>query len=320
MTEQTRRATRLLRMANLLVRRGSLSAAELARELNYSQRTIQRDIAALESELGLPLVYEKRRYSVMAGGHLPLAPVRLTLQEARAVHFATRLYMRFADERDPDGISALQKIADTLPLPLAAHMERTVAEFRERPADEQYIQVLRTMTEAWTSSRAVTMAYRSQHAVSARTTELEPYLLDHTQSGTYVAGFSSTHGEVRVFKLDRIQSAELTERQFTPPNVDEIAEQLRRSWGGVVFSDENFDVTIDFTPDVATRIAETYWHPSQQLEPLPDGGVRLKVSLPSLLEFVPWVRGWGEAALVIAPAELRDEVARSLKSAAARYA
>src|SRR5205814_1387223 len=109
----------------------------------------------------------------------------------------------------------------------------------------------------------------------------------------------------RVFKLDRVQSVEMTDRQFVPRNVDEIAEHLRRSWGGVVFSEENYDITIDFAADVAIRIAETYWHPSQKLEALPDGGVRLRVSLPSLLEFIPWVRGWGEAAVVIEPAQLR---------------
>lgn len=319
MTEQTRRATRLVRMANLLVRRGSMSASELARELDYSQRTIQRDIAALESELGYPLVYEKRRYSIMAGGHLPLGPVRLTLQEARAVHFATRLYLRFADERDPDGISALEKIADTLPLPLAAHMARTVAEFKARPGNKTYIDVLRKVTEAWAGSKTITITYKSQNSPQVRTFDLNPYLLEHTQSGTYVAGFSSEHSEVRMFKVDRIQSAEPTNRQFEPADVTALAENLRRSWGGVVFGDEQFDVTIDFTPAVAARISETYWHPSQELEPLPAGGVRLKVSLPSLLEFVPWVRGWGEEAEVVAPDRLRNEVADSFRAAAARY-
>jgi len=306
-------------MANLLVKRGSMSASELARELDYSQRTIQRDIAALESELGYPLVYEKRRYSIMADGHLPLGPVRLTLQEARAVHFATRLYLRFADERDPDGISALEKIADTLPLPLAAHMARTVAEFKSRPGNKNYIDVLRKVTEAWTASKTITIAYKSQNSAAPRTTELDPYLLEHTQSGTYVAGRSSEHREVRMFKVDRIQTADPTNRTFEAPDITAIAEQLRLSWGGVVFGDEQFDVTIEFTRKVAARIAETYWHPSQALEQLPGGGVRLKVSLPSLLEFVPWVRGWGEEVEVIQPAVLREEVAASLAAAAARY-
>lgn len=37
------------------------------------------------------------------------------------------------------------------------------------------------------------------------------------------------------------------------------------------------------------------------------------------MEFIPWVRSWGPDARVLAPAELRDEVASSLQAAAATY-
>lgn len=319
MTEQTRRATRLVRIRELLVRRGSVSCAELSDELGYSQRTIQRDIAALESELGIPLMFEQRRWKLMPGAKLVFGPVRLTLQEARAVYFATRLMLRSADERDPDGISALEKVADALPEGLAGHMRRTVEEYAQLPSNAAYIETLRRLTEAWAANRTATIAYRSASSANARTTDLDPYILDHTQSGTYVIGYSSEHKEVRVFKLDRILDVDLTQREFDGSGVAEIARRLRQSWGGVVFGETQHEVTIDFSAHVAARIRESYWHPSQQLETLPDGGVRLKVSLPSLLEITPWVRGWGPEAVVVGPKELRDEIASSLAAAVANY-
>ncbi|MCC6958635.1 MAG: transcriptional regulator [Dehalococcoidia bacterium] len=319
MTEQTRRATRLMRIRDVLSRRGSVSAAQLADELGYSQRTIQRDISALESELGVPLVFEARRWKLMPGASMVFGPVRLTLQEARAVYFATRLMLRSADERDPDGISALEKVAEALPPGLAAHMQRAVTEYGQLPANTRYIETLRRLTEAWASNRTATITYRSANSANARTTELDPYILDHAQSGTYVVGFSSEHKEVRIFKLDRILDVDLTQHDFEPPDVEHIAQQLRRSWGGVVFGEVEFEVIIEFTPAVASRIRESYWHPSQQLEPLDNGGVRMKVSLPSLLEITPWVRGWGPEAVVIAPPELRHEIANSMAAAAANY-
>lgn len=319
MTEQTRRSTRLLRIRDVLVRRGSVSCAELARELGYSARTIQRDLLALDTELNVPLVYEGRRWRIMPGTNLVFGPVRLTLQEARAVYFATRLMLRSADERDPDGISALEKIADALPDGLAGHMRRTVDEYNNLPADMEAIEVLRRLTEAWAANRTASITYRSAHAEEPRTFLLDPYILDHSQSGTYVIGFSHEHGEVRTFKVDRIRAAEVTHQDFEPDRVAEIADRLRHSWGGVVFGEAEHHVSIDFTPAVASRIKESYWHPSQQLEDLPGGGIRLRVSLPSLLEITPWVRTWGPEAVVVEPAELRDEVASSLKAAAANY-
>jgi len=319
MTEQTRRATRLVRIRELLVRRGSISSSELANELGYSQRTIQRDMAALESELGVPLIFEQRRWMLMPGTKLVLGPVRLTLQEARAVYFATRLMLRSADERDPDGVSALEKIADAVPEGLAQHMKRTVAEYGALPANTAYIECLRRLTEAWTTKRTATISYRSASHSDARTTDLDPYILDHTQSGTYVVGLSSEHGEIRVFKLDRILEVNVTTREFDPGDVERIAQQLRQSWGGAVFGEAQHQVTINFSPAVQARIRESYWHPSQQLDDLPDGGVQLRVSLPSLLEIIPWIRGWGPEAVVVGPPELREEISQSLARAAANY-
>jgi predicted DNA-binding transcriptional regulator YafY len=309
----------LVRIRDLFVKRGNLSASELARELGYSPRTIQRDLLALDTELNVPLIYENRRWRIMEGANMVFGPVRLTLHEARAVYFATRLMLRSADERDPDGIAALEKIAEALPGGVASHMQRTVTEYSALPANMQYIQVVRRLTEAWASNHTATITYRSATAAGPRTTDLDPYLLDHTQSGTYVAGFSSEHGQVRIFKVDRISDVEVTAREFDPGNVAEVAERLRSSWGGVVFGEAHYDVTIDFASGVANRVRESYWHPSQSLESLPGGGVRLRVSLPSLLEITPWVLGWGASATVIEPPELRDSIATALRDAAANY-
>lgn len=203
---------------------------------------------------------------------------------------------------------------------MAEHMQRTVREYQQLPFNREATEVLCRITEAWAASRSVAIEYRSAHASEPRRYEVDPYILDHTESGTYLVGYSHTHGEVRVFKVDRIRSVEQLQREFDPVDIDELAETLRHSWGGVVLGESRYDVVIDFTPAVAARIRESYWHVSQELEALSGGGVRLKVSLPSLLEITPWVLSWGPEATVVAPDELRTRVADLLKAAAERYA
>ena len=95
--------------------------------------------------------------------------------------------------------------------------------------------------------------------------------------------------------------------------------KLGDSWGGVVMGDDQFDIVLDFGPEVASRVSETNWHRSQSLTPLPNGGVRFELRLPSLMEFVPWVRSWGPAVKVVVPEELRSQIADSLRQAAAMY-
>lgn len=321
MTEQLRRATRLIEIERRLrASPGGLTVRQLAEATGYSKRTIQRDLNALESELGVPLVEAPGRRWRLIPGSTPIGAVRFTLQEARAIFLAARLMLRHADERDSDGISALEKLADALPPALARPVLMTVQQLKQRPDNPEQSRVLRALTEAWASSQTVAIRYRSQQARAIRETELDPYLLEPSTSGAaiYVIGYSHEHKQIRTFKLDRITSVSQTGRQFEPDDVDALAAKLSRGWG-VVFGDDEYEVIVEFAPEVAERIAETHWHPSQRLTRLANGGVRLELRLPSFLEFVPWVRSWGPAAKVVAPDELREEVAESLRTAAAQY-
>ncbi len=296
-----------------------MTARELAQETTYSTRTIQRDLAVLESELGVPLVVEGRRYLIMPGAH-PLAPVRFTLHEARALYLASRLFFRHADERDPDGITALEKLAEALPSVLGNQVQTTAEQLRERPRNQEQTNILRDITEALSASRTVVIQHRSSSNPGVRRLELDPYLLEPSTTGaaTYVIGWSHHHDEIRTFKLDRIQAVEVTNHAFTPPDLSDLVSRMANSWG-VVFGEDRYDVAVEFSPAVAPRVSETNWHPSQRLTPLPDGSVRLELQLPSLMEFIPWVRSWGPEAYVASPGELRDQVAESLGAAAARY-
>ncbi len=324
MTEQTRRASRLVEIERRLRKfPAGLTVREMAEHTGYSTRTIQRDLNVLESELGVPLMEGTgRRWRLMPGSS-PVGAVRLSLQEARAVFLATRLYARHA-ERDPDGLSALEKLADALPLALGREVESSVADLRKRTVNATYVDILRALTQAWAESATVRISYHSQGAGPKKETALDPYLLEPGANGaaTYVFGFSHAHGQLRTFKVERIVEVERTGEHFDSGAVglDDLRARVAQSWGGAVLGDDVFDITLEFAAEVAPRVAETSWHSTQRTTPLPDGRLRFELRLDSLLEFIPWVRGWGHQVTVIAPAELLNEVASSMRLAAALYA
>lgn len=324
MTQQTRKADRLIEVERLLRGRpAGYTARQLSDRLGVSMRTIQRTLLDLETSHYVPIEFEGRRYKITPGAGQPLAPVRFNLQEARAIYIASRLFLRHADERDPDAISALEKLAATFPEPIAVQVRLVIQELILRPNDRNESESLRALTEAWALSRRVVITYDSRSAGAERTTELDPYFLEPSATGaaTYVTGFSHAHNEMRTFKIDRIRNVEYTGVNFTTDveQRDRAHEQLSTSWGGVVMGDEEFDIVLDFAPEVANRVAETNWHRSQVLTRLDNGGVRFELRLPSLMEFTPWVRSWGAAVVVVGPDELRNDVAQSLREAAAHY-
>jgi proteasome accessory factor B len=59
---------------------------------------------------------------------------------------------------------------------------------------------------------------------------------------------------------------------------------------------------------VAERVREREWLESQEMRELPRGGLELKLRLGALVEVEQWVLGWGAAAEVVGPAELRASV------------
>jgi predicted DNA-binding transcriptional regulator YafY len=322
MTEQIRRASRLVEIESRLRRAPQgITVRDLAAATGYSMRTVQRDLAVLESELGVPLMPgEHRRWQIMPGS-TAIGAVRFTLHQARAVYLATRLLLRHSDQRDPDAEAALARLAEAMPPSMARFVSMAAEELKERPVDEGYTAAVRVLTEAWAGSTSVVMSYWSQAEQTVKRTELDPYLLEASATGSYVMGFSHEHEHVRTFNLDRVRSVEPTGQRFEPREEElaHLLQQLARSWGGAVVGEAHFDVVLEFDADVAERVEERHWHPTQRTGALAGGRLRFEVTLDSLLEFTPWVRSWGASVRVVGPEVLRDEVAASARATAALY-
>ena len=74
-----------------------------------------------------------------------------------------------------------------------------------------------------------------------------------------------------------------------------------------------------FDPSVAARVRETTWHPSQRLTEEADGSLRFEATVAGTIEIRLWILSWGDTVEVLAPPELRGDVAATHARAAARY-
>jgi CRISPR-associated endonuclease/helicase Cas3 len=75
-----------------------------------------------------------------------------------------------------------------------------------------------------------------------------------------------------------------------------------------------------FRPPAARRVAESNWHPSQELTRLAGGVVELRLRVRGTVEILPWIQGWGPDCEVVAPTKLREAVAQRAHETAERYA
>lgn len=328
------RSDRLAKLQELLhgAGPGGLTARQLAAKFGEADvvlRTIQRDLSYLRELLedapwfdGSLLGPPRGPYSLPRGVY-PYAPIQLSLHEARALLFGMRLLLHNTGGRDEDALTVLQKLAASFPGSVAEQAEllRELFDHRAVTKEEKDRQrILHDVTDAWAKSQTVELRYVAP-GKNPRTLKFDPYLLTPggSNAATYLTGFSHYHNEVRTLVLSRVVRVTRTTQQFVPPPLADLAERMERSFGGVILGDEEHRVVLEFSPAAAVRAAESHPVPGRTIEQLPGGGLRMEMTLPSLLDFLSWVLGWGPDVRVVEPEELREQVIESLKRASLNY-
>jgi predicted DNA-binding transcriptional regulator YafY len=253
-----------------------------------------------------------------------LPPLKLTQQEAMAVVLSARLMVRYADKYDPDLAAAFEKLERGLPPPLAEHVERTLDGLSKAPRDERFSANVRLLTKAWAERRVVAIDYAPAHlegGATPRRATVRPYLLEPSLQthALYLIGFDEERGAIRTFKIERIGGVALTPRTFEPPDPAATTSALRAAWD-IIADQPPVDVELRFVPKVAGRVLEATWHPTQTVATEPDGSLRWHATVSGTIEIRLWILSWGDDVEVVSPVALRDDVADTLRRAAARYA
>jgi len=289
--------------------------------VGMSRRTVYRDLRALEGEIGIPLWNDGGRWGIVEGAFLP--PLRLTLDEAVAFFLAARLTAQFADRYDPDTGAAFQKLAEILPPVVARHLERTIDVLASRPPDERLTRNLRLLARAWAERRVVELTYDTatySPGRPPRRSRVHPYLIEAsaTTRALYLMGYDESRAAVRTFKLQRVLELSIAPDTFEPPDPAVVQEGLDRAWG-VIADQEEVEVELRFDAEIAGLVTETTWHPTERVTREADGSIVWRARVPGTLEIRRWILQWGAQVEVLAPPELREEIAATFRSAAARY-
>jgi len=161
--------------------------------------------------------------------------------------------------------------------------------------------------------RAVFVTYQSLRATEPVTYDVYPYGLVYHRGSLYLVGFAPDHREVRHWKVDRMEDAELTPVHFNPPRDFDLREHLAKSFG--VFQGRGtVCVKVRFSAAVARYVTESRWHGSQKLTPQKDGSLVAQFDLDHTEEIKRWIQSFGKHAIVLEPDELRTEMIDELNA------
>lgn len=312
------RADRLVAGLLLLQRRGRVTAAELAGELEVSVATARRDLEAMAAA-GIPVYPQPGRgggWALVGGARTDLTG--LSAGEAEALF----LLVGPAAAVSAEARAALRKLLRALPPTFRADAEAAAdatmvdptpwgERDRGRPAMVDRLQA------------AVIRRYRVRltYTDGAReTTEriVDPWgLVDKDDTWYLVAG---TERGRRTFRVDRIGSAEPTGERAARPDgfalaeawrevVGDVEERRSRTWATVLVEERYLKVLRD-------RFGR-HCHPDGTH---PDGRARVRLAAPTPLDVARNLAGWGALVEVLEPGSVRAELARIGAELAGRYA
>src|SRR5206468_1027562 len=139
------------------------------------------------------------------------------------------------------------------------------------------------LANATASRHQVELTYRKPGRDLNEARLVDPYHLANINGEWFLFAYDHLRKDIRTFVPSRIKAVKPTGKRFVRQQRFSLEQRLRDSFG-VHSGQEIFDVVIRFHESVADYIREKKWHPSQELRPLKDGGVELRLKLSSLSE------------------------------------
>jgi predicted DNA-binding transcriptional regulator YafY len=317
---------RFYRINQLVSERGVIAVRDLQRALEVSPATLKRDIAFMRERLNAPIVFDRdaggyRFDAPGAGPRFQLPGLWFSADEILALMSMHQML----DSLDAGGVLGRQV------KPLLARLENALGS-EAAPAEEVLrrvkvvpsqrrrviVQWFELVGRALMSRRRLRIDYFTRSRNQRSTREVSPQRLVHYRNNWYLDAWCHTTEGVRMFALDSIERAALTDARAKDVSLQTVDEQTASGYGIYRGSEQHW-ATLVFSQEAARWVRFEVWHQEQRTRDLPDGRFELTVPYSQSNEIEMDILRHGEQVEVVRPAALREKVAQRLAAAGKVY-
>ena len=297
------------------------NCSKLAAKLEVSTKTIMRDLAFMRDQMDLPLDYDPHTYSWSYAYPVKSFPtVQVSEGELLALLVAQKALEQYKGTPYHDQLAhAFEKLSAGLHDRVsfsATHSLGSVS-FHHMGLSKADMKVFASLSRAVMQGLEVEFDYAKPNSGSERR-RVQPYHLANRENSWYLVGHDLARKDLRNFAVVRMQAVAVLSRKFEKPADFSPEKHFGRSFGAYVGKGDH-KVVVRFSAEVTARIKERIWHDTLETRDLPGGGLEFTLRLDSLEEIERWVLGWGPAAEVIEPRELRESVRAKARAVAGLY-
>ena len=314
--------TRQWKILQRIQRSPGVSIRELSQDFQVTERTIRRDLSALFDPFP---IYSSRRWDgqkgwfFVEGYRFP----QLHFTEAEMMSLLTCREFLPESARSAYGAvleDAFEKIESVLTEEVKSYLDRLKDGLSQKsiPDSGNGASKLTVLQQSIGDRKSVEITYHSFRSEKTEQRRVDPYHVRYVDGSLYLIGYCHLREQVRTFTIDgRMQEVQVTEEGFEMSEDFSIDRFLEGSFG--IFQGKKQKVVIRFDPGAARYVRNKVWHPSQQIEELPDGSVLEKLTVTGLQDVEKWVFSFGSQAEVIEPAELREKFRKEVGQLAEKY-
>jgi len=298
------------------------NADQLAKELEVSRRVIFVDRDFMINRLGAPIEYDRARGGWCYADETWILPgIIVTEGELLAFFLSVEVAKRYLGTGLEKTLrSAVEKLSKNVKGSITVDLDtlRSHYSFSAPTLITANEQALLDLHRAVSGSNRIWMRYYTASRDEHTERTVHPYHLSNIRGDWYLIAYDELRKEIRNFSVGRIEEWKLLKGKFKRDSKFSIASYMGTAFqaerGG-----ESVDVVIRFAPSAARYVREKHWHISQKIEEQKDGGLILRFNTSGLGELKRWILQYGGDAEVIAPANLRKEFKKEIKSMIRRY-
>ena len=296
----------------------------LARIVERTPRTVQRDLEALRYRFEAPLVFDhSRRGYRFTDPAWRFPEVKLTEGELIAFFAAERILRRLGATSEAQLTrEALKKLAALLPDEVVIDVSALAdaISFAPDPALQASPEVLRKLASAAAHRRRLHIRYHSQNRGEDTERDVDVLLLHNQLGEWYAVCYDHLRGETRDVHAGRIVSLRETGRAFEQPKDWDPDEYLKRGFG-MFRGGSSVKVEVEFDSHQARYARERHFHPTEKRKEMKDGRLRVtfETTEAALEQVARWLLSYGEHAEALAPEQLRKMIVEQLSRMAVLY-
>ena len=287
------------------------NATKLAEQLEISTKTVNRDIAYMRDQLGLPVQWDAQANGYLYTSYVDGFPtVQISEGELFALLVAQKALQPYTGTPFQAPLeSALQKLSEGLKDKVLISLDRLDApvSFKSAGTSNADLAAFQIVTRAVEQQQELNFDYKNLGASDYQQRRTEPLHLCCVENQWYVVCHDLQRDALRTFALVRMRNLGLAGKHFKRPQDFDIQNHLKDAFG-VFVGAHKYEVRVHFDPWAAQLIQEKNWHPAQEIRALDDGCVEFRIELADLFEIERWILSWGSHVTVLGPAELRNRI------------